>query len=171
MAFDIELIEKADVLRIWPEIEHLAENLQKRSYGRDLTADIFNQLVELPYFVWVVREEGNTIGFFICGINHYPRKTYLDLNTLSGLRLKEWSRQAIEAVEDFGKKLGVDGMETSTAPGLEKAWREVGFNKEFITMTKAFKQEESNAEPKATEGELLEVDAEELLKEVANGSW
>ncbi len=169
MAFDIELIEKTDVLRVWPEIEHLAENLQKRSYGRYLTADIFNQLVELPYFVWLVREEGNVIGFFICGINYYPRKTYLDLNTLSGLRLKEWSRQALEIIEDFGKRLGVDGMETSTAPGLEKAWREVGFNKEFITMTKAFKQEQSNAEPIAVQSELLEVDAEELLREVANG--
>ena len=41
MAFDIELVEKAEVLEIWPEIEHLAENLQKRSHGRFWTADIF----------------------------------------------------------------------------------------------------------------------------------
>ena len=169
MAFDIELVEKAEVLEIWPEIEHLAENLQKRSHGRFWTADIFNQLIELPYFVWVVREEGNIIGFFICGINNYPRKTYLDLNTLSGLRLKEWSGQALEVVEDLGRRLGVDGMETSTAPGLEKAWRKVGFEKEFITMTKSFNREEKDAEPIAVQGELLEVDAEELLKEVANG--
>tara|TARA_R110002012_G_scaffold313277_1_gene524757 strand:- start:309 stop:812 length:504 start_codon:yes stop_codon:yes gene_type:complete len=166
MAFDIELIEKSQVLQVWPEIEHLAENLQKRSYGRYLTADIFNQLVELPYFVWVVRENNNVIGFFICGVNHYPRKTYLDLNTLSGLRLKEWASQALEVIEEFGKRLGVDGMETSTAPALEKAWKKKGFNKEFITMTKTFKQEE---QLKAPQGNLLEVSPDELLKEVANG--
>ncbi len=53
--------------------------------------------------------------------------------------------------------------------GLEKAWRKVGFEKEFITMTKSFKREDQDAEPIAVQGELLEVDAEELLKEVANG--
>ena len=59
MAFDIELVEKADVINIWPQIQHLAENLQKRSRGRFWTADVLNQLVELPYFVWIVKEEDN----------------------------------------------------------------------------------------------------------------
>ena len=45
MAFDIELVEKADVINIWPQIQHLAENLQKRSRGRFWTADVLNQLV------------------------------------------------------------------------------------------------------------------------------
>ena len=168
MAFDIELVEKADVINIWPRIQHLAENLQKRSKGRFWTADVLNQLVELPYFVWIVKEEDNIIGFFICGINRYPRKTYLDLNTLSGLRLKEWSAQALEVVEELGKKIGVDGMETSTAPALEKVWKDVGFKKEFITMTKSFKQEDVEHQ-ETHQSDLLEVNEDDLLKEVANG--
>jgi|TARA_Y100000052_G_C2952961_1_gene88467 hypothetical protein len=168
VAFDIELVEKANVINIWPQIQHLAENLQKRSKGRFWTADILNQAIELPYFVWIVKEEDNIIGFFICGIIRYPRKTYLDLNTLSGSRLKEWSGQALEVIEELGKKIGVDGMETSTAPALEKTWLEAGFKKEFITMTKSFKQENLK-DQQIQQSDLLEVNEDDLLKEVANG--
>lgn len=169
MSFEIEMIQKDSVLEVWPEIEHFADNLKKRSFGRYLTADIFNQVIELPYFLWVVREEGNAVGFFICGINKYPRKTYLDLNTLSGVRLKEWANQALEVVEKLGKNLGFDGMETSTAPGLEKGWREVGFEKEFVIMTKTFKHQE--AEPLANDDKQnFSLEPKDvLLKEAANG--
>tara|TARA_R100000322_G_scaffold85508_1_gene53185 strand:+ start:202 stop:711 length:510 start_codon:yes stop_codon:yes gene_type:complete len=169
VSFEIEMIQKDNVLEVWPEIEHFADNLKKRSFGRYLTADIFNQVIELPYFLWVVREEGNTVGFFICGVNKYPRKTYLDLNTLSGVRLNEWANQALEVVEELGEKLGFDGMETSTAPGLEKRWREVGFEKEFVVMTKAFKQQEVEPLVDADEINFSLEPKDVLLKEAANG--
>ena len=65
MAFDIELIKKDDILKVWGEVAHYAENLERRSHGRYVTADILHQLLELPYFVWIVRENGNALGFFI----------------------------------------------------------------------------------------------------------
>ena len=108
MSFTIEMVKKENVLSVWPKIKHLADNLQKRSYGRYLTADIFDQIVEQPCFVWVVKEDENIIAFFICSVSYYPRKTYLDLNTLSGLRVKEWGDQALEVLDRFAKKLKLD---------------------------------------------------------------
>ena len=166
MAFDIELIKKDDILKVWGEVAHYAENLERRSHGRYVTADILHQLLELPYFVWIVRENGNALGFFICGVNKYPRKTYLDLNTLSGTRLKEWSDEAFRVVEDLAVKLGMDGLETSTTPAMEKIWKDLGFTKEFIVMTKQVENKENNSVDKS---DLLSVNADELLKEVANG--
>ena len=61
MSFTIEMVKKENVLSVWPQIKHLADNLQKRSYGRYLTADIFDQIVEQPCFVWVVKEDENII--------------------------------------------------------------------------------------------------------------
>ena len=71
-------------------------------------------------------------------------------------------------MEELGKKIGVDGMETSTAPALEKAWKDVGFEKEFITMTKSFKQEDVE-DQETHQSDLLEVNEDDLLREVANG--
>ena len=82
MSFDIKLIQKDKILDLWPKISHHAENLERRSHGRYNTADILHQMIELPYFVWIVWEEENPIGFFICGVNVYPRKKYLDLNRI-----------------------------------------------------------------------------------------
>ena len=148
MSFTIEMIKKEDVLSVWPKIKHLADNLQKRSYGRYLTADIFDQVVEQPCFLWIVKEDENIIAFFICTISYYPRKTYLDLNTLSGLRVLDWADQALEALEEFGKELNVDGLETNTAVAFEKAWKQKGFTKEFVTMTRKINYESQEVDEK-----------------------
>ena len=163
MAFDIELIKKDDILKVWGEVAHYAENLERRSHGRYVTADILHQLLELPYFVWIVRENGNALGFFICGVNKYPRKTYLDLNTLSGNRLKEWASEAYDVVEKFAQTLGLDGLETSTAPGMEKAFKRHGFVKEYVVMVKPVERLIGQVE----EDDLHEAD--EPLMEVAYG--
>ena len=158
MAFEIDLVKKDDILKVWGEVAHYAENLERRSHDRYITADILHQLLELPYFVWVVREDGNALGFFICGISKYPRKTYLELNTLSGNRLKEWSEQAVDVCEKFAQKLGLDGMETSTMPGLEKAFKQHGFVKEYVVMTKQIeKLPEEEPEEFVEEEQVLEV--------------
>ena len=65
MSFVIEMVKKEDVLSIWPKIEHHVDNLQKRSYGRYVTTDIFGQIVEQPCILWVVKEDENIIAFFI----------------------------------------------------------------------------------------------------------
>ena len=155
MSFDIKLIQKDKILDLWPKISHHAENLERRSHGRYNTADILHQMIELHYFVWIVWDEENPIGFFICGVNVYPRKKYLDLNTLSGVRLKEWGEQALEVCEVFANTLQLDGLETSTAPALEKKWSDNGFVKEYVLMTKPVNYEE--------------VDAEQPVLEVVNG--
>tara|TARA_R100000988_G_C3954400_1_gene142818 strand:+ start:379 stop:849 length:471 start_codon:yes stop_codon:yes gene_type:complete len=146
MSFDIKLIEKNKILDIWPKISHHAENLERRSHGRYNKADILHQMIELPYFVWIVWEDENPIGFFICGINVYPRKKYLDFNTLSGVRLKEWGEQALEVVEVFAKSLQLDGLEASVSPALEKKWEENGFKKEYVVITKPVIYEEDEAD-------------------------
>ena len=69
-------------------------------------------------------------------------------------------------VEDFAIELGMDGLETSTAPAMEKIWKDLGFTKEFIVMTKPVENKENNSVDKS---DLLSVNADELLKEVANG--
>ena len=166
MAFTFDLIPKDEIISVWPEIAHFAKNLERRSHGRFIVADIFHQIAEDPYFVWIVRDEENAVGFFICGVNSYPRKTYLDLNTLSGTRLKEWSDEAFRVVEDLAVKLGMDGLETSTTPAMEKIWKDLGFTKEFIVMTKQVENKENNS---VDNSDLLSVNADELLKEVANG--
>ena len=166
MAFTFDLIPKDNIIAIWPEIAHFAKKLEKRSHGRFIVADIFHQIAEDPYFVWVVRDEEGAVGFFICGVKSYPRKTYLDLNTLSGVRLKEWMGEGFKMVEDFAIELGMDGLETSTAPAMEKIWKDLGFTKEFIVMTKPVENKENNSVDKS---DLLSVNADELLKEVANG--
>tara|TARA_R100001086_G_C11705711_1_gene222650 strand:- start:295 stop:636 length:342 start_codon:yes stop_codon:yes gene_type:complete len=109
-------------------------------------------MIELPYFVWIVWEDENPIGFFICGINVYPRKKYLDFNTLSGVRLKEWGEQALEVVEVFAKSLQLDGLEASVSPALEKKWEENGFKKEYVVITKPVIYEEDE-----TDQPVLEV--------------
>ena len=130
MAFDIELIKKDDILKVWGEVAHYAENLERRSHGRYVTADILHQLLELPYFVWIVRENGNALGFFICGVNKYPRKTYLDLNTLSGNRLKEWASEAyvkeyvvmVKPVEKLIGQVEEDDLHEADEPLMEVAY-------------------------------------------------
>ena len=88
------------------------------------------------------------------------------MNTLSGTRLKEWSDEAFRVVEDLAVKLGMDGLETSTTPAMERIWKDIGFTKEFIVMTKQVENKENNSVDKS---DLLSVNADELLKEVANG--
>jgi|TARA_R100001082_G_scaffold98567_2_gene66896 hypothetical protein len=168
MSFVIEMVKKEDVLSVWPDIKHHADNLQKRSYGRYVTADIFDQIVEQPCFLWVVKEDENIIAFFICSVSYYPRKTYLDLNTLSGLRVNEWGDQALEALEDFGRELNVDGLETNTAVAFEKTWKKRGFKKEFVTMTREIGYQDQEEDEEAVD--LFEFDSGDMLKEVANGS-
>ena len=167
MSFTIEMVKKENVLSVWPKIKHLADNLQKRSYGRYLTADIFDQIVEQPCFVWVVKEDENIIAFFICSVSYYPRKTYLDLNTLSGLRAKEWGDQALEVLEKFAKELNLDGLETNTAVAFEKIWKEKGFKKEFVTMTRDI---DYQAEDSKEDVNLFDFESSDMLKEVVNGS-
>ena len=167
MSFTIEMVKKENVLSVWPKIKHLADNLQKRSYGRYLTADIFDQIVEQPCFVWVVKEDENIIAFFICSVSYYPRKTYLDLNTLSGLRVKEWGDQALEVLDNFAKELKLDGLETNTAVALEKIWKEKGFKKEFVTMTRDI---DYQAEDSKEDADLFDFESGDMLKEVVNGS-
>tara|TARA_A100001391_G_scaffold195582_1_gene173064 strand:+ start:87 stop:590 length:504 start_codon:yes stop_codon:yes gene_type:complete len=167
MSFTIEMVKKENVLSIWPKIKHLADNLQKRSYGRYLTADIFDQIVEQPCFVWVVKEDENIIAFFICSVSYYPRKTYLDLNTLSGLRVKEWGDQALEVLDNFAKQLKLDGLETNTAVAFEKIWKEKGFKKEFVTMTRDI---DYQAEDSKEDVDLFGFESGDMLKEVVNGS-
>lgn len=167
MSFTIEMVKKENVLSVWPKIKHLADNLQKRSYGRYLTADIFDQIVEQPCFVWVVKEDENIIAFFICSVSYYPRKTYLDLNTLSGLRVKEWGDQALEVLDSFAKKLKLDGLETNTAVAFEKIWKEKGFKKEFVTMTRDI---DYQAEDSKEDVDLFNFESGDMLKEVVNGS-
>ena len=167
MSFTIEMVKKENVLSVWPKIKHLADNLQKRSYGRYLTADIFDQIVEQPCFVWVVKEDENIIAFFICSVSYYPRKTYLDLNTLSGLRVKEWGDQALEVLDNFAKELKLDGLETNTAVAFEKIWKEKGFKKEFVTMTRDI---DYQAEDSKKDADLFDFESGDMLKEVVNGS-
>lgn len=167
MSFTIEMVKKENVLSVWPKIKHLADNLQKRSYGRYLTADIFDQIVEQPCFVWVVKEDENIIAFFICSVSYYPRKTYLDLNTLSGLRVKEWGDQALEVLDSFAKELKLDGLETNTAVAFEKIWKEKGFKKEFVTMTRDI---DYQAEDSKEDVDLFDFESGDMLKEVVNGS-
>jgi len=167
MSFTIDMVKKENVLSVWPKIKHLADNLQKRSYGRYLTADIFDQIVEQPCFVWVVKEDENIIAFFICSVSYYPRKTYLDLNTLSGLRAKEWGDQALEVLEKFAKELNLDGLETNTAVAFEKIWKEKGFKKEFVTMTRDI---DYQAEDSKKDADLFDFESGDMLKEVVNGS-
>ena len=167
MSFTIEMVKKENVLSVWPKIKHLADNLQKRSYGRYLTADIFDQIVEQPCFVWVVKEDENIIAFFICSVSYYPRKTYLDLNTLSGLRVKEWGDQALEVLDNFAKELKLDGLETNTAVAFEKIWKEKGFKKEFVTMTRDI---DYQAEDSKEDVDLFDFESSDMLKEVVNGS-
>ena len=81
-------------------------------------------------------------------------------------RLKEWSDEAFRVVEDLAIKLGMDGLETSTTPAMERIWKDLGFTKEFIVMTKQVENKENNS---VDNSDLLSVNADELLKEVANG--
>ena len=167
MSFTIEMVKKENVLSVWPQIKHLADNLQKRSYGRYLTADIFDQIVEQPCFVWVVKEDENIIAFFICSVSYYPRKTYLDLNTLSGLRVKEWGDQELEVLDNFAKELKLDGLETNTAVAFEKIWKEKGFKKEFVTMTRDI---DYQTEDSKEDADRFDFESGDMLKEVVNGS-
>ena len=66
-------------------------------------------------------------------------------------------------VEKFAQTLGLDGLETSTAPGMEKAFKRHGFVKEYVVMVKPVEKLIGQAE----EDDLHEAD--EPLMEVAYG--
>ena len=66
-----------------------------------------------------------------------PSQNLFRFKYINGLRVNEWGDQALDVLNEFGKELNVDGLETNTAIAFErKRGKKRGFKKEFVTMTR-----------------------------------
>jgi hypothetical protein len=149
MEYKCEIVPTIQVLDLWPLVSGYAEKIEKYSYGRFRSSDVLHQMISDGAIVWKVLEDENIVGFLVGKIVEYPERKYLSVDTLSGIRADKWEAIALEEVERVARVMECDGIEADVRTGrddFETRMSDLGFEKEYLIMTKQIKHEEDSAE-------------------------
>ena len=149
MEYKCEIVATSEVLNLWDSVSGYADKIEKYSYGRFRSSDVLHQMISDGAIVWKVLEDENIVGFLVGKIIEYPERTYLSVDTLSGVRADKWEAIALEEVERVAKVMECYGIEADVRTGredFETRMSELGFEKEYLIMTKQIKYEEDSVE-------------------------
>ena len=117
---------------IWPMIKEYMEGAAKYTYGRFTVEDIRNGLDNNPQQLWIAYEGEKVYGAVITEVTSYPQLKALVMHFTGGIELPKWKPAMLKMLQDFGKSVGCNIIESYGRAGWAKVFEEDGFKSRFM---------------------------------------
>jgi hypothetical protein len=108
---DVFYVPTDVVPRIWDEVAPIMEESIATSRGNFLPQDVFAQIMENYYMLWVVTIDGEIVAGITTRVMAYPNSKSLSLDWIGGRQMRKWLPLVHNLMLDHAKANGCTQME------------------------------------------------------------
>lgn len=138
MDYAIGFVQTGDVDQVWYKIKPYAERITDRVGGRVTLGSFYEDLINNRQSLWLAYRTSDRFvtGFCTSRLVDYPGARLLSLDMLAGDDLDGWIDQMHEAVEQWAKGNGCDGMEAAGRAGWYRKLKNKGWKQTISIVEK-----------------------------------
>lgn len=147
---NVSLVPYKEINNVWPKIRKFAAMVEEEAAGRVTIDDIYNDLIDGKYLLWVAFEktdDGEIIfrSFACTSVKFYPNKRMVFIDYLGGEHMEKWVEAMEETVSNFAASQECDGIEFVGRKGWEKPFNKMGWKTKYYVIEKVFSNPLENA--------------------------
>lgn len=140
MNVDFRYVPVEIVPSIWDDVIRVLEKSVDTSRGRFFMHDVFENVMEGQYLLWVATIDDEIVAAITTRIVVYPNKRGLAMDWIGGKKMMHWLPLAQKAVEEYAIQLGCDHLEGYGRKAWGRWLAKYGWEPDYI----AYKMEIKN---------------------------